>query len=856
MSKAVGVVAAWLVIVSATAARGEPAGGPVEYTRDVKPILSRRCVACHGPLTRKSGLRLDAARRLLAGGSSGEVVMPGRAGESELIERVASTEPDTRMPPPGEGEALSAEEVATLRSWIDAGAPAPKDEDEAPDPRTHWAFRPPVRPPTPVLPGHEADDPIDAFLAAGHARVGVRASGPASPEVLTRRVYLDLTGLAPTPDELQASLSDPVPGAYERLVDRLLASPRYGERWGRHWMDVWRYSDWDGYGAEVRESQPHIWHWRDWIIESLNDDLGYDRMVVAMLAADEASPGDRSALRATGYLVRNWYKFNRNAWLDHTVEHTSKAFLGLTVNCARCHDHKYDPIAQTEYYRLKAVFEPEGVRTDRLPGQPDLKRDGLPSVYDATLDAPTYLFRRGDERDPDSSRKLAPGVPAVLGAESFRVELVTLPRDVVAPGVRPFVREETLAAARAEVKAREADAEKNATAIAAARAALTAVEARAAADAARFAAPPKPEADLLARLAATAERQAAYLKAEATRSRANEALDKAQKAVKAQPNADSKAKALAAAEAALAAANQAADAGRSELLKTDGGYTSLGPVYPATSTGRRLALARWIVDRRNPLAARVAVNHVWARHFGEPLAPTVTDFGLNGKRPSHPELLDWLAVELMESGWSLKTLHRRIVTSRAYRMSSTPDDASVANRAVDPSNAYLWRQNPRRLEAEAVRDNVLYASGALDATMGGPDLDPALGETLPRRSLYFRHAKEKRVTFLKTFDSPNVTACYRRSESVVPHQALALVNSKLTLAQADALAGSLGQAIPGDGPFVEAAFVRILNRPPTSEERSTCLGYLTDEGRARSPSRARAALVHVLFNHNDFVTVR
>ena len=214
---------------------------------------------------------------------------------------------------------------------------------------------------------------------------------------------------------VRAFVADPSDRAYEALVDRLLASPQYGERWGRHWMDVWRYSDWDGFGAEVRESQPHIWRWRDWIVESLNRDLPYDRMIVAMLAADETDPCDADSLRATGFLARNWYKFNRNVWLEDTVEHTAKAFLGITLNCAKCHDHKYDPIPQTDYYAFRAFFEPYTVRTDPVPGQPDTTKAGLVRVYDGQAATPTFVFERGDEKRPIKEKPLAPSVPLVLG---------------------------------------------------------------------------------------------------------------------------------------------------------------------------------------------------------------------------------------------------------------------------------------------------------------------------------------------------------------------------------------------------------------------------------------------------------
>ncbi|HXG13042.1 MAG TPA: DUF1549 domain-containing protein, partial [Gemmataceae bacterium] len=314
------------------------------------------------------------------------------------------------------------------------------------------------RPPVPrVQNTNWVRNPIDAFIAAEHEQRGLRPRPEAPRHVLLRRVYLDLIGLPPTPAELHAFLNDPSSDAYEKVVDRLLADPRYGERWGRHWMDIWRYSDWAGYGNQVRDSQPHIWRWRDWIVESLNADKGYDQMIREMLAADELYPDDPSALRATGYLVRNYKLLSREKWLQDTVEHTAQAFLGLTLGCARCHDHMFDPILQKEYYQVRAIFEPHHVRTDRVPGQLDITKDGLPRVYDKDLDAPTYLFIRGDDRYPDKSKPLGPGVPEALGGKFVVTEVVGLPLAATCPDKREFVVAETIAASAANVlKARQA----------------------------------------------------------------------------------------------------------------------------------------------------------------------------------------------------------------------------------------------------------------------------------------------------------------------------------------------------------------------------------------------------------------
>jgi mono/diheme cytochrome c family protein len=718
------------------------AGDRVDYARDIKPILAEKCHACHGAWKQKGKLRLETVALVRKGGRSGPVVVPGKPAESVLIARVSGAGGETRMPPPGEGEALTPEQLALVRKWIEQGADGP-DEPTPPDPREHWAFKPPVRPAVP-----DAGNPIDALLAAGWRRRGLAPEPPADGHVLLRRVYLDLIGLPPTREELHAFLTDDAPDAYEKVVDRLLASPRYGERWGRHWMDVWRYSDWSGENNnQVRGSPKHVWRWRDWIVESLNADKGYDRMVAEMLAGDEIAPNDPATLRATGFLARNYYKFNRNVWLDDTVEHTAKAFLGLTVGCARCHDHKFDPIAQADYYRLRAVFEPHQVRTDRVGGQPDLQKDGLVRVFDKDPAAPTFLFHRGDEAQPEKDHPLAPGVPEIFGA----------------------------------------------------------------------AFDPKP--------------------------------------VRVGPPAG----AVAAVAGPLAA-----------LLP------------PENSTGRRLALVKWLTDPANPLTARVAVNHVWLRHFGTPLVEDVTDFGLRAARPRHSELLDWLAVELRESGWSMKKFHRLIVTSSAYRMRSEHRDNRAGNAAADPENQFLWRMNARRLEAEAVRDSALFVAGNLDARMGGPEIPLTEGETSPRRGVYFRHAHERQVRFLELFDSPSPLECYRRTVTIVPQQALALLNGSLVIDQARLLCRKLAKETDGardaDGAFLLAAFETVLGRPPTAAESDRCRTFLGEQSaRLADPDRltplagapagrvpasadarlrARENLVHVLLNHNDFVTVR
>ena len=708
---------------------------------------------------------------------------------------------------------------------------------------------------------------IDVFLSEKRQTAGIATRPDAPREVLLRRVYLDLIGLPPTREELHVFLADNSVNAYEKVVDRLLNDPRHGERWGRHWMDVWRYSDWAGWtgGGQIRDSQPHIWRWRDWIIESLNEDKGYDRMIVEMLAADEVAPEDEKALRATGYLVRNYKMLSREKWMQDTVEHTAQAFLGVTLACARCHDHQYDPLTQKEYYQVRAIFEPHQVRIDLIPGELDVKKDGLVRAYDANAAVPTYFFVRGDDRYPDKTKPIPPGVPEALGGKPFKVEPVKLPLPAVAPDKRPFVLAELIRGGEESIRQAKAALETarktgNVTlteaelALAEARhRALTLVlKAEQLEDAGRKG---SDEWKKIAEQAMAAQRQQAVCEA-------RKALVLAKQAKAPMP------KKVTDAEQALAKAEAAVK------IPATTAYTPRTVArYPEMSSGRRLAFARWLADRDNPLTARVAVNHIWMRHFGQPLVPRVFDFGRNGRPPSHPALLDWLAAEFMEGGWSMKRLHRLIVTSSAYRMDSTPDDAALK---LDPDNVHYWRMAPRRLEAEVVRDCVLYTAGSLDLARGGPDIDYTLGMTVPRRSLYFRHAAEKQMEFLKLFDAASVTECYQRKESILPQQALALANSDLTRRHGRLLARKLA-AQTGNDPlkFTTAAFETVLARSPTDAEKSECVAFLAEQTQRFTASKTKPAtntdgvapaadpavracegLVHVLLNHHDFVTVR
>ena len=888
-----------------------------DYEAVLKPLLRERCVSCHGALQQKAGLRLDTVAGMLRGGKHGPVLVVGKAEQSVMVLRTTSADADERMPPEHEGQPFSEAQVALLKQWITDGASAPAGETPEADPRDHWAFRPRQRPPVPtVARGDWVRNPIDAFISRSHEAATLSPRPEAPRRLQIRRLYLDLIGLPPTEAEMRQALGDPSEEGYARTVDRLLEDPRHGERWARHWMDVWRYSDPWGLGDQHRNSARHLWHWRDWIVESLNANLPYDEMIRLMLAADESHPDDLEQLRATGFLARNYFLFNRNQWLDETVEHVGKAFLGLTLNCAKCHDHKYDPLPQTDYYRMRAFFEPYQVRMDLVPGEADLARDAIPRAYDRNPETPTYLFVRGQETQPDRSRVMAPGVPALLGVTLPDIRPVDLPPTAWQPERRPWVLETQVRVARQELETVRAEAARalakaaastNAAAsvsssakIAVAEARLESVVRRAEAQRASWKDDPTSASaaettDAARRAAVKAERREKLARHRLTLAETEQKRATAEASKK-----DALAKELATqTERLIALEKEAAqEPASSDTFSALSGTawvptrfldsTKDDPAVPPQhhSTGRRTALARWITDPGNPLTARVAVNHLWNRHFGASLAPALFDLGRKGGTPEHAELIDWLACELVDHNWSLKHLHRLIVTSAAYRMDSTLAGAS-AELARDPDNRHWWRRTPIRLESQVIRDALLAHAGRLDTTHGGPTVGSSDQAQSRRRSLYFHHSNNDRNLFLTTFDEALVKECYRRETSIVPQQALALLNGRLVGDCAPDIARNLAATSPdpSDEAFVRHAFEQLLGFEPGPAELQAALEALRGpfagsageaggkvgpatgasavkaqktqaQAQQDAPMPARARLVWSLVNHGDFVTLR
>ncbi|HIG27743.1 MAG TPA: DUF1553 domain-containing protein [Verrucomicrobiales bacterium] len=741
----------------------------------------------------------------------------------------------------------------------------------------HWAFQQIKSPSTPGMElGENSTSVIDFFISRTQIGKGLKAQPLAEPDILLRRLYLDLSGLPPLPQQRQQFLEDPSHASFERIVDQLLSSVDYAENWARHWMDIWRYSDWYGLGKQLRTSQKHLWHWRDWIIDSLNEDKGYDRMIQEMLAGDEIAPGNPKVVRATGFLARNYYLFNRNTWLDSTIEHTTKAFLGLTLNCAKCHDHKYDPLSQKDYYKMRAIFEPHQVRLDPLPGQTNLEIDGLPRVFDDHLDAPTYLFKRGNDKSPDIDQLITPDIPGIFG--KLDIQSIPLPITAYAPGTRKYVirdllkeSEEKFQKALSTLESSSDSSQRipNELKLQAARTNHEALKARIEADRRKWidretedrcteAISLATRKQWLAELAdaelglVQARRQLDIL-AEDQKATSKD-LKKVEKTIEERQTTIEKLKSRGPDEDYTSI-----KASRKALESPADKHSDYPPVYPNLSTGRRRALAYAITNPENPLAARVAVNHVWLRLMGSAFVTDTTDFGLRSSPPLQQDVLDFLASDLMQNDWSLKRLIKQIVTSNAYRRSSARRTIDDIRNRKDPENRYHWHAVVKRMNAQMIRDSILHLSGTLDPQLGGPSIPASDKIKTKRKSLYFLHSRDDQHRFLAIFDNADILNCYRREESIAPQQSLAMMNDQFMQESAVRLAEMLNPQ--SDLPvFVSNAFKRVLGRRPTEKETQTCITALniirTSENSDAQELRIRSHLILALFNHNDFITIR
>ena len=837
----------------------------IDFLRDVRPIFERHCFRCHGPEKQQSNYRLDRRSIALKGGDySSSPIVPGKSDQSPLIEYLSGNG-DLTMPP--EGERLSAGEIATLRAWIDQGAAWPDDAepDVASD---HWSFRPLSHPTVPNLddPDFAIRNPIDAFVLRTLRENDLSPSPAADRRTFIRRVYFDVVGLPPAPEEVESFVNDRDPAAYEKLVDGLLASPHFGERWARHWLDVVRFAE--SHGFEMNQPRPNAWPYRDYVIRSFNEDKPFDRFVMEQIAGDALGADE-----ATGFLVAGpWDQVKspdpvltaqqRADELHDMVSTTGSAFLGLTVGCARCHSHKFDPISQTDYYALTAAFA--GVRHGERAVQSE-SSDGL---------RPPVQPGKNDER-------FAPTLASFL---RFTI-------DQTDAGVEPCLDE--LEAFTAEEAPRNvALAESGAKATASSTLAGFSIHKLEHINDGKYGndwswisnergggwveiqfnqpmtidhvswsrdrtVPPK-YTDRLPR------RYEIAVSLDGTSWQTIASSNDRQS-----PGNEGKVYAGVFTAPETTYRLHRGDPMQPKEQVPPGGLSELGGDWrlpTASDQERRLALARWIASTDNTLTARVIVNRLWHYHFGRGIVETPSDFGLNGARPSHPELLDWLAGELVAprtggtAAWSLKHIHRLILLSSTYRQSSGATSVAFSR---DSQTRLFWRFPPKRLEAEAIRDAVLSAGGQLDTRMGGPGFDlfepntnyvkvyspkREFGPETFRRLVYQQKPRMQLDDTFGAFDCPDAgQIAPKRSASTTPLQALNLLNGPFLLQQADFFAQRLAREAPTTDEQIRRAFLIAFGREPAGEETAPARELVEQHG---LPALARA-----IFNCNEFIVV-
>ena len=796
-----------LIVSLGSAAQAGSAGGePIDYVKQVQPILADHCYACHGPDMAEAGLRLsEKDSAIAAADASYGAIIPGDVDSSELLVRVTSEDEFDRMPPEGQG--LSDSEIEILRAWIRQGAPW----------QAHWAFEPirEIDPPD-VKSGAWATNPIDRFIYTRLRRAGLEPNLRADRRTLIRRAYYDLTGLPPTANEVKAFVESDDPLAYEALIDRLLNSPHYGERWGRHWLDLVRYAETNSF--ERDGAKPNAWKYRDYVIASFNDDKPYDQFVREQLAGDELDKVTKDSLTATGfYRLGIWddepadplqAKYDE---LDDIITTTSQVFLGLTVNCARCHDHKIDPIPQTDYYSMLAFFAdvtPYGTRGDqRTNNQIDVSPEQLKRQYATT--------RRERRRLESELREIEQAGIAKMSAPDQRAtEGPKKEREAV---LREKLRDHL-----------------------------------------------------------TDQQWARYRKLKAELQEVTERRD-----------------ALPPRETVLGLARCVADPELTRLLERGNPHTPADTVTPsfpelfaaeapeirdpasaASSADRRRVLADWIASPDNRLTARVMANRVWQYHFGRGIVRSSNNFGKLGTPPTHPDLLDWLATRLIEGGWKLKAMHRLIMTSEAYRMSSAGRPSGIAD---DPNNDLFWRFDPRRLSAEEVRDSILAVNRSLNRDVYGPSIYPKLsdevlagqsrpgsgwGDSAPeqrnRRSVYIHVKRSLLPPMLSAFDFPEPDrSCEARFTTLQPGQALSLLNSEFIHRQAGRLADYVDSRAASDDDVARRVIRAVLAREATADEVASGEALMDRFRREHGLPRARAAQLYCLsvLNWNEFLFV-
>jgi Protein of unknown function (DUF1553)/Protein of unknown function (DUF1549)/Planctomycete cytochrome C len=762
--------------------------GDTFFELKIRPVLVERCFKCHGGDKVSHGLRVGSRAALLKGGESGPALVPGRAEESLLVRALRHRDDDLRMPPSGK---LPETVIADFVAWVNRGAPWPAGGPTKPDAfvaKRHWAFVPVLAVELPADPSGWSNHPVDRFLAAGWRGHGLAPVGPADKRALLRRLTFDLTGLPPTPEEMATFLADSSLQAYDRVVERLLASPHYGERWGRHWLDLVRYADTAGDNADY--PVPEAARYRDYVIDAFNADKPYDQFLQEQLAGDllaSHGPREECAQRvvATTYLglARRYLTAPYEHWhltLEDVLDTTGRAFLGLTLRCARCHDHKYDPATTEDYYALYGIF------------------------------ASTQFPYAGSEEFASMKRPREAFVPLV-------------PPDEAAPQLE--LHRQRLQQLRAAI----AFAEKN-------RASDPNLQ--------KQLQPLREQLRVLERTNLPPDLPGAYAVSE------GQPMD--------------------------VPVQRGGDPDRPGPVVRRGVPRFLAggePFVIAPRASGRLELARWLTSPQNPLTARVMVNRIWQYHFGKGLVATPSNFGLRGEPPSHPELLDYLAARFVASGWSVKAMHRLIVSSKAYQLASheNPDNA-----VRDPGNRWYWRFDRRRLDAEALRDAMLAVGGNLDPRRPGPHPFPPIGawgwtqhapfkDVYPsnHRSVYLMTQRLQRHPYLALFDGPDPnTTTDVRTSSTVPLQALYLLNNPFVQEQAQGLTRRLLAAGPSPRERIAHGYELAWGRPPTPNDEIEARQYVERYGRelatlgvppADREREAWAGLARVLLTANEFI---
>ena len=843
-------------------------GAEVTFTDHIRPIFERSCWNCHGEASQLSGLDLRSREAAVEGGTRGPALVPGRAEESRIYRVLAGLDDP---PMPMSGDALTDAEVSAIRTWIDNGAHwdaggatsagaalAALENSMLPDgARDYWAFRLPAKATVPASKVY--DHPVDRFLDAARREAGVSAGPRADPLTRLRRAYLDLTGLPPTPEQVEEFLSDTERGAWDRLIGRLLDSPHYGERWGRHWMDVARYADSTGFEQDYRRQ--NAWRYRDYVINAFNRDKPYNQFLREQIAGDELDHVTDETRIATGFLragprVNFREKDNperRHDYLDDVLATLGRGVLGMTVHCARCHDHKFDPILQKDYYSMQAsIFgyvEIDYPLLDRADVAEYREKNAAIDAHQqplrdeiAEIEAPHSERLRLElirERFPENVQQAAlkPEEERTPGEQLLAAQVLS---------INPPRRQVVEALSEAE-----GDRWSKLTAAVEALEALRPPEppmAEIVTDGDYRFAPDGPGDQVIGcpECRILPDEPGSFL------------YEEGGPAYEAPPNyflirGDPFSPGSPMSPGFLTAATYGAPP--TALPRPDG-----------RTSGRRLALAEWIASRENPLTARVMVNRIWHHHFGRGIVRTLDNLGRMGDEPTHPALLDWLAVEFMDRGWSVKEMHRLLMTSEAYQMASAHEDAG--NRAADPDNRRLWQYRPQRLEAEALRDAIMTVSGGIDLTVGGPPVFPHVpqelllaarngywedqgdGPEVWRRSVYVYRRRSLGFPFFDTFDLPdqNQTAA-ARNVSTVATQALTLMNNEFVLNQARLFADRLERAAPGDvDRQIDLAYRIALTRPPAPEEAEVARDLVS--------SQSLVDLTHVMLNLNEFLYLR